>query len=166
MNVSKFSKVVLFGLLCMLLGGFIVYISLYKKKGLFTLDNTKEIVYRTTYIDKPIVKSILVGFLDTISTPIDTLAIIEDYYSKKTYNEVIQLDRVGRIELDIELFKNEIEGIAVTPILYKPKRNTIYLGVSTLGVETLYTYDLGTKYSVYVRVGLPFNIGAGVGRKF
>ena len=81
----------------------------------------------TTYIPKYINK--IEYRIDTVTTPIDTLAILQDYYSSYTYSDTVQVDSFGYIVVNDTISQNKIWGRSITQSLLIPITtitNTIY----------------------------------------
>ena len=85
-------------------------------------------VEKTEYVPK-IVEKVVVN-IDTFSTPIDTTAVLKDYYAKYFYTDTIQLDTLGSIIVNDTITRNLISFRDVQSDIFIPTTtitNTVYL---------------------------------------
>lgn len=85
-------------------------------------------VEKTEYIPK-VVEKVVVN-IDTFSAPIDTTAVLKDYYAKYFYTDTIQLDTLGSIIVNDTITRNLISFRDVQSDIFIPTTtitNTVYL---------------------------------------
>ena len=85
-------------------------------------------VEKTEYVPK-VVEKVVVN-IDTFSTPIDTTAVLKDYYAKYFYTDTIQLDTLGSIIVNDTITRNLISFRDVQSDIFIPTTtiiNTVYL---------------------------------------
>ena len=85
-------------------------------------------VEKTEYVPK-IVEKVVVN-IDTFSAPIDTTAVLKDYYAKYFYTDTIQLDTLGSIIVNDTITRNLISFRDVQSDIFIPTTtitNTVYL---------------------------------------
>ena len=85
-------------------------------------------VEKTKYVPKIIER--IVYDIDSFPTPIDTTAVLKDYYSKYFYTDTIQLDTLGSIIVNDTVTRNLISFRDVQSNIFIPTTtitNTIYL---------------------------------------
>lgn len=85
-------------------------------------------VEKTEYVPK-VVEKVVVN-IDTFSAPIDTTAVLKDYYAKYFYTDTIQLDTLGSIIVNDTITRNLISFRDVQSDIFIPTTtitNTVYL---------------------------------------
>jgi len=85
-------------------------------------------VEKTKYVPKIIER--VVYDIDSFPTPIDTTAVLKDYYSKYFYTDTIQLDTLGSIIVNDTVTRNLISFRDVQSNIFIPTTtitNTVYL---------------------------------------
>jgi len=85
-------------------------------------------IQNTTYVPK-IVERVVVD-IDTFTTPIDTISVLEDYYAKYFYSDTIKLDTLGNIVINDTITRNLISFRDIDPNIVIPTTtitNTLYL---------------------------------------
>lgn len=124
-------------LLSIILFGVVIYL-LWKEN-----DHSYSIEYIIQ--EKPIYVEVLVPkliYLELPTEPIDTLAIIEDYYSRKIYIDTLKLDNNGTVILKNNLYKNSIDTLSFTYSLNIKQVNYNYLVGIQYGVDG-FNYQVG-----------------------
>lgn len=105
--------------------------------------NTVDTVYiestGSINVERPIPKLI---FLTLPNEPIDTLKVIEDYYSRKIYIDTLKLDNNGTVILKNNLYKNSIDTLSFTYSLNIKQVNYNYLVGIQYGVDG-FNYQVG-----------------------
>lgn len=118
-------------------------------------NRTHEITSRTVYLDKLKPKIILLPFWDDLKEPIDTLAVIQDYYSTKKYEESLPIGKIGKVDVSFDVSRNEITTFGYNYTLFeKPKRNNI-LGVKYQPWDKVYGINYGRDFK---RINLNISI--------
>ena len=85
-------------------------------------------VEKTKYVPKIIER--IVYDIDSFPTPIDTTAVLKDYYSKYFYSDTIQLDTLGSIIVNDTVTRNLISFRDVQSNIFVPTitvNNIIYI---------------------------------------
>lgn len=128
----------------------------------------------TTYVPKYINK--IEYRIDTVTTPIDTLAILQDYYSSYTYSDTVQVDSFGYIVVNDTISQNKIWGRSITQSLLIPTTtitNTIYENKREfyIGIEAGATIKgeinfVGTNLLFKTKKKQIYGIGVGLDRNF
>lgn len=129
-----------------------------------------SIVYRDTqYFPKWYSKTNTI--IDTFLQPIDTLAILKDYYAKYFYKDSVKVDTFGYVFIKDTITQNKIHSritktdlkIPTTTITKKiyPKRNEFYWGVNLQSSKTQFNY-LGTDILFKNKRDRIYGLGVGV----
>ena len=137
-----------------------------------TIQTTKE-----TYIPKwqtKIVTETIVE-IDTFTQPIDTLAILQDYYTKYFYQDTIKIDTLGYAVINDTITKNSIFSRDIKTIFTLPTttiNNKIYLnkiefygGLGVVGGLNQLNY-IGGEILMKTRKRTIIGLGLGVNQDF
>ena len=113
------------------------------KTEVVTKWDTVEVA-KTEYVPK-IIEKVVVN-IDTFTTPIDTVSVLEDYYAKYFYTDTIQIDTLGSVVINDTITRNLISFRDVQSNIFIPTTtitNTVYLnrrefygGISVTGRPT------------------------------
>ena len=113
------------------------------KTEVVTKWDTVEVA-KTEYVPK-IIEKVVVD-IDTFTTPIDTVSVLEDYYAKYFYTDTIQIDTLGSVVINDTITRNLISFRDVQSNIFIPTTtitNTVYLnrrefygGISVTGQPT------------------------------
>lgn len=86
-------------------------------------------VEKTKYVPKIIDR--IVYDIDSFPTPIDTVAILKDYYSKYFYSDTIHIDTLGTVIVNDTITRNLI--------LFRDVQSNIFVPTTTI-TNTVYLY--------------------------
>ena len=86
-------------------------------------------VEKTKYVPKIIDR--VVYDIDSFPTPIDTVAILKDYYSKYFYSDTIHIDTLGTVIVNDTITRNLI--------LFRDVQSNIFVPTTTI-TNTIYLY--------------------------
>lgn len=134
----------------------VLYITKFKKPEVVT---QYESWTKTVYVDQPtLVYSELIVW-DTLE--IDTVAILNDYFTKKVYKDTVTFDKIGSIALDITLFKNGIDTLRLDFTSFAPKvqKNMVGIGFGNTGPEAIYLRRAYKNVWIYGRIGASSSAG-------
>lgn len=101
--------------------------------------------------------------------PIDTLAILDDYFSKKAFQETAPIPGLGDVTVNFEIFANALEKMTLDwDFSYEipRKRNTIALQTDFRRVNMLYSRDIGRGWSITGGISSRGEILIGIGLSF
>lgn len=112
------------------------------------LCNNRKIEYRREFVDSPILlpipkpKLVTIPILDTIPY-IDTVKVMIDYYTHKYYEEELNIAKLGKVGVKLELYNNQLQGLSYTYDIKIPMRYR-----NTFGIKySLFDKDYGVYYS-------------------
>jgi len=137
-----------------------------------TIQTTKE-----TYIPKWQTKIITetIVEIDTFTQPIDTLAILQDYYTKYFYQDTIKIDTLGYAIINDTITKNSIFSRDIKTIFTLPTttiNNKIYLnkiefygGLGVVGGLNQLNY-IGGEILMKTRKRTIIGLGLGINQNF
>lgn len=132
--------------------------------------NTESIVYQPHW------RTRIEYDIDTITTPIDTIAILKDYYSQYVYSDTVQVDSFGYIVINDTISKNKIYSrqteqnllipiTTITNTIYENKRE-FYIGLDA-GVTTKGEVNfVGTDILFKTKKRQIYGVGIGLDRNF
>lgn len=104
-----------------------------------------DTIYNDTIIYKPKLVYRDTTLYDTITSPVDTLAILKDYFSLNVYTDSIGLDNLGYITISDEISRNEIQNRLI--------RRFITLPTTTIDRNTEITREK-LKHKIFIGVGV------------
>lgn len=122
-------------------------------------------VYIPKWKDRIVVK------LETITEPIDTLAVLQDYYAKYFYSDIVELDSLGFITINDTISRNKIMSrsvitslnIPTTTVTHTKYINTteVYWGVGIMGNKKTLDY-IGAEFLLKTKKKQIFGLGVGL----
>ena len=138
-----------------------------------------EVRYDTiqTFITKytPKWRERIVVEYDTFTPPIDTIAILKDYYSKYVYNDTIHIDTIGYAVINDTITRNTIFSRNVSTNFLIPittVTNTIYInnrewywGLGLAGRSSQINY-VGGELMIKTKKKQIYGFGVGVNQNF
>ena len=138
-----------------------------------------ETKYDTVIIEKisyvPKWKTKIVTEIDTFQTPIDTLAILRDYYTKYYYSDTLKIDTLGYAVINDTISRNTILARDIRTNILIPtttitkeiylNRNELYWGVGLQGRTDQINY-LGTELLWRTKKRSVYGFGMGVNQNF
>lgn len=189
MNVNKLSLIVI----AVLIGIIILQRACSKpypcpdggKPQVVTVIDTQ---YITNVVEKPVYKPGKVKYLPgeeiPVFIPIDTAAILKDYYATRVYNDTVAIDSIGYAYIEDSVSKNEIQARRfsarytvpvikeTTTITIPPKPKTqLYIGIEAGGskINPINYFGpalvLKTKKDQMYSAGLGYTVDQGFGVK-
>lgn len=139
------------------------------------IDTVYRIITKINTVYKPGVTKYIPA--DTVykSIPIDTTAVIKDYFAKIYYEDTIKLDSYGYILIKDTISQNRIltrSSITniivptidktITNTIYPPLKNQVYFGFDLMGNKTNPINYFGLALSLKTKKEGLYNIGAGL----
>ena len=130
-------------------------------------------VENTKYIPK-VIERIVVN-IDTFTTPIDTLSVLQDYYAKYFYTDTIKIDTLGYVTINDTITRNLISFRDVQSEILIPTTtitNTVYINKrelywgTTLNGDRTQLNNLSGNFLYKTKKRNVYNIGVGVDSEF
>tara|TARA_B110000977_G_scaffold197443_1_gene279974 strand:- start:2837 stop:3418 length:582 start_codon:yes stop_codon:yes gene_type:complete len=117
----------------------------------------------------------IINHIDTITTPIDTLAILKDYYAKYAYTDTLKVDTIGYVVINDTITRNiilsrdihtnlVIPATTVTNEIY-PRNRELYWGVGVQGRSSQISY-LGGELLYKDKRDHIYGVGLGINQDF
>ena len=136
----------------------------------------------TEYVDKVVVKPVykpgetqyLPGLIDTITTPIDTTAILKDYLATRIYSDTLKIDSIGFVYVSDTVSKNEIQARSfvanykipiiketITTVIPPKPKNQLYIGAEGIGSKREPISYFGSTLVLKTKKDAMYTAGAG-----
>lgn len=135
-----------------------------------------DTIYSESIVYKPIYKDRIEYDIDTFSFPIDTNAILRDYYAEYVYEDTLEIDSFGYILINDTISRNQIQSrqyisniliptTTITNTIFENKRE-FYIGIES-GVNTKGEINfVGTDLLFKTKKKQVYGVGIGIDRNF